>query len=352
MTQKNIVSEKLKVSIVNYLNGKREECDVALLTAWLEESGDNSKLFSQLVDLWEADQMARREKNFNSDKAWARLESKMNPKKDRFVLFRQIGKYAAVFILALFLGGLGYSWLQPRLNSGFSPSAIVEYTAPYGSKTSLKLTDGSLVWLNAGTTLRYNRQFGARNRDIELSGEAYFEVAKNKTLPFTVNAKEISVTALGTKFNIKAYPDETSIQTMLLEGSVKLENHTGGKLSEVLLKPGQKAVFNPTDNKFMIFPGLDASEVSWTTDKWVIKKTRLGELARLLERRYDIDITFGEERIKEYEFGGTIKGETIEQLLTAISYSAPLKYKIVNKRVSLSIDENKIKTYETLLKEQ
>ncbi|WP_423128758.1 FecR family protein [Gaoshiqia sp. Z1-71] len=352
MTQKNIVSEKLKVSIVNYLSGKREECDVALLTAWLEESGDNSKLFSQLVDLWEADQMAGREKNFNSDKAWARLESKMNRKKDRFVLFRQIGKYAAVFILALFLGGLGYSWLQPQFNSGFSSSAIVEYTAPYGSKTSLKLTDGSLVWLNAGTTLRYNQRFGNRNREVELSGEAYFEVAKNKTLPFTVNAKEISVTALGTKFNVKAYPDETAIQTILLEGAVKLQNHTTGKPSEVFLKAGQKALFSPTSNQFTVLTSTDASEVSWTTDKWVIKNTRLGELAKLLERRYNIDFKFSEERIKEYEFGGTIQGETIEQVLTAISYSAPLKYKIINKHVSLSIDENKIKTYETLLNEQ
>lgn len=350
MAQKNILSKEIKVSIINYLSGKWKECDSVLLTAWLEENDKNSKLFSQLVDLWEADKMARQENNFNPDKAWMRLESKMNSTKDQFSLFWQISRYAAVFILALLLGALGYSWLQPHFNSGFSSSALVEYTAPYGSKTSLKLADGSLVWLNAGTTLKYNQQFGSRNRDIELSGEAYFEVAKNKDLPFTVNAKEISVRALGTKFNVKAYPEETAIETILLEGSVKLRTLAQGKKTEVLLAPNQKAIFNLQDKKLNVSTTKDTDEVSWITNKWVIKNKKLGEFARLLERRYNIDFTFSDEHIKEYEFGGTIKDETIEQVLTAISYSAPLKYKIINKHVTLTIDEHKVDKYKALLK--
>lgn len=350
MAQQNILSEEVKVSIINYLSGKWEKCDSVLLTAWLEENDENSKLFSQLVDLWEADKMARQENNFNPDKAWMRLESKMNNKRDQFSLFRQISRYAAVFILALLLGALGYSWLQPHFNSGFSSSALVEYTAPYGSKTSLKLADGSLVWLNAGTTLKYNQQFGSRNRHIELSGEAYFEVAKNKDLPFTVNAKEMSVTALGTKFNVKAYPEETAIETILLEGSVKLKTLAQGKKTEVLLAPNQKAIFNLQDKKLNVSTTQNTDEVSWITNKWVIKNKKLGEFARLLERRYNIDFTFSDEHIKEYEFGGTIKDETIEQVLTAISYSAPLKYKIINKHVTLTIDEHKVDKYKALLK--
>ncbi|MDX9881166.1 MAG: DUF4974 domain-containing protein [Prolixibacteraceae bacterium] len=350
MAQKNNLSEKIKVSIVSYLCGNRDGCDSALLTAWLEESEENSRLFGQLVDLWEAGQISRREKDFDVDKAWARLGTKMGSKKNPFLFFRQIGRYAAVFMVALFIGGLVYSWLQPRFSAGLSSSSWVEYTAPYGSKTNLKLNDGSFVWLNAGTTLRVDPQFGTRNRNIQLEGEACFEVAKNKKLPLVVKAKEISVTALGTKFNVKAYPDEAAVQTILIEGLVKLQNHTTGKPSEVLLKPGQKAVFNPSDNQFTVLDSPDVYEVSWTTNKWVIKNTTLGELSRLLERRYNVDFTFSDERIKTYEFGGTIKDETIEQVLTAISYSSPLKYKLINKHVTLSIDESKLKNFETLLK--
>ncbi len=353
MAQKNILPDEIKVSIINYLSGKWEECDSVLLTLWLEESDENSKLFSQLVDLWEADKMAWRENNFNPDKAWMRLESKMDrgvSLNNKFYFLMKISRYAAVFILALLLGGIGYYWLHPSPNSDFSSSKLVEYTAPYGSKTSLKLIDGSHVLLNAGTTLKYDQQFGIRNRDIELSGEAYFEVAKNKDLPFMVNAKEMSVMALGTRFNVKAYPEETTVETILLEGSVKLQNRGVGEKRSILLKPDQKAVFNSVDKDFSVSVINDASEVSWITDKWVIKNTKLGEFAKLLERCYNIDFTFSDERIKEYEFGGTIKDETIEQVLTAISYSAPLKYKIINKHVTLSIDESKLDKYKTLLK--
>ena len=350
MTQKNNLSEEIKISIINYLSGNRDECDSTLLTTWLEESEENSRLFGQLVDLWEAGQISRREKDFDVDKAWARLEPKMGSKKNPFLFFRQIGRYAAVFVVALFIGGLAYSLLQTHFNAGLSSSNWVEYTAPYGSKTNLKLTDGSFVWLNAGTTLKVDPQFGTRNRNIQLEGEACFEVAKNKKLPLVVTAKEISVTALGTKFNVKAYPDEAAVQTILLEGSVRLQKQGGTPKSGLLLKPGQKAVFNPSDNKFAVLDSPDAYEVSWTTDKWVIKNTTLGELSRLLERRYNIDFTFNDERIKNYEFGGTIKDETIEQVLTAISYSAPLSYKIINNHVSLSIDATKLKNYETLLR--
>jgi len=160
----------------------------------------------------------------------------------------------------------------------------------------------------------------------------------------------MSVMALGTKFNVKAYPEETAVETILLEGSVKLQNSETGKRSEILLNPGQKAILNSGSNKFEVLATSDTYEVSWITNKWVIKNTKLGEFAKLLERRYNIDFTFSDERIKEYEFGGTIKDETIEQVLTAISYSAPLKYKIINKHVTLTIDEHKVDKYKALLK--
>ncbi len=350
MTQKNSISEEVKISIINYLSGKWDECDSVLLNGWIEQSPENKKLFGQLVDLWEADNIIRREKEFDTDEAWTKFERQMNSavqKMDKGFIFSPFLRYAAIFILALFIGGLGYAIFQNK--SGGYSSNMVEYTAPYGSKTSLKLLDGSQVWLNAGTTLKYNQGFGKHNRDIELSGEAYFEVAKNKNLPFVVKAKKISVTALGTRFNVKAYPEETVVETCLLEGSVKLQNLTRAGKQELILKPEQKSVFNLQNHKFLV-TASDASEISWTTDKWVIRNTKMGEFSRLLERRYNVDFTFSDSRIKGYEFGGTIKDETIEQVLTAISLSAPVKYKIVNNHVTLSIDESKLSQYKTLLR--
>lgn len=353
MTHRNSIPENLKITIVNYLCGKWDECDASLLTAWLEESNENKQLFSLLVDLWEADQLVRREKDFDPDQAWARLESEMNEKGShpgRFARLKQLSRIAAVFVLTLLIGGTGHYFIQKLTRTSFTSSGIVEYTAPYGSKTSLKLADGSFVWLNAGTTLKYDQGFGSNNRDIALSGEAYFEVAKNRQLPFMVKAGEVSVKALGTKFNVKAYPDEKTIETILLEGAVKVQSHTPGEKRSMMLKPHQKAIFYDDCDDFAISGINNTDEVSWVTDKWIIKNTRLENLAKLLERRYNIDFKFDDERIKDYEFGCTIKDETIEQILTAITYSAPIKYRIINNQVTLSINENKMEKYKKLLK--
>jgi ferric-dicitrate binding protein FerR (iron transport regulator) len=347
MAQETIIPNEVKTAIINYLSGEWAECDSHILNDWLNESADNSRLFGQLVDLWESDRMIRLEGNFDPDKAWAKFEQKIDVSATKRFSFQHILRYAAVFLLAFFLGATTYFYIESH-----SPAtgAMVEYTAPYGSKTSLKMADGTLVWLNVGTVLKYGQNFGIKDRKVELSGEAYFEVAKNKKLPFCVNAKGISVTALGTKFNVKAYPEEKTVETILLEGSVKLNQSQSSEKSKIVLQPNQKAIFNLNENSFTTTAIDDVSDVSWTTNKWVIKNIRLGEFTKLLERRYNIDFTFSDERIKEYVFGGTIKDETIEQLLTAISYSAPVKYSIVNNHVTLSIDEPKINQYKTLLK--
>ncbi len=353
MGHNNSISEELKVAIVNYLSGNWNECKSDILNSWLDESSDHRILFQELVDLWEISHTREREKNFDIDQAWRRLESKLEKGNIPFSnrrKFRQVFSYAAVFVLAFICGALGYFLVQRYEGPMISSERVVEYNAPYGSKTSLKLLDGSFVWLNAGTTLKYNQEFGTRNRNVELSGEAYFEVARNKKLPFVVRAKQVSVTALGTKFNVKVYPEETKIETILEEGSVKLHDLGNGRSKDVFLQPGQKAYFNPENSNFSIFQITDNSEVSWHTSKWIIKDTRLEEFSKLLERRYNISIRFRNSQIKNYTFGGTITDETIEQILTAITYTAPIKYTIINNHVTLSIDEEKADRYKPLLK--
>ncbi len=353
MAQKESISKEIKINIINYLCGRWDECDSNLLNAWLEESCENRHLFGQLVHLWAADQIIRHEKNFDQNKAWTRLEAGLDrktPVRSRFNRFGQVFRYAAILILAVLAGGIGYHLLQRYTGNIVSSDSLSEYSTPYGSKTSLRLPDGSLVRLNAGTTLKYNQEFGIRNRKINLSGEAYFEVAKNKKLPFIVEAKEVSVMALGTEFNVKAYAEEKVIETILVEGSVKIQNKMKEKNKDFLLHPGQKAMLYTDRPEFFVSPVADNSDVSWTTDVWIIRNTKLNALATLLKRRYDVNFKFEDERIKDYEFGGTIKDETIEQVLTAITYSAPVNYKIINNQVILSINEKNLNKYQTLFK--
>ncbi|MGV8135818.1 MAG: FecR family protein [Mangrovibacterium sp.] len=343
-------SDKVKIAIVNYLSGEWEKCDSRLLTDWINESTDHQEQFRQLVDLWELDRLNRHEKDFNPDHAWIRLKSEMKPKAsfmNRFTQFKQLRKYAAIMILTLVAGTVGYL-LQKGIPKD-PPSGVVEYTVPYGSKTHIRMPDGSGIWINAGSVIKYDQGFGNTNRNLQLSGEAYFEVAKKKDLPFVVRAKSISVKALGTKFNVKAYPEETNIETILLEGRVEVQDMKN-KNEKILLKPNQKAGYSTIENNFSVSAIEDNSEISWYREKWIIRNMNMLQFTKLLERRYNIDFEFEDERIKTYEFGGTIKDETLEQVLTAITYSAPVNYSLKNKHVNLSIDESKLNEYDTLLK--
>ena len=171
MAQEKLISDELKITIVNYLSGRWNECNSLLLKSWLEESEENSRLFRQFVELWEADKMLRGEKEFNVDEAWDKLESKIDtPKGIIKVLPLSLKKtlqYAAILVFVLLLGGKMGTYFSNQADKRITATSLMEYSVPYGSKTSLRLPDGSQVKLNAGTTIKYNQGYGVWNRNIQ-----------------------------------------------------------------------------------------------------------------------------------------------------------------------------------------
>ena len=346
MTQKADIPTNIRIAIIDYLSGDWEECKSKELNDWLEAESNNQQTFQHLINLWGAEQISKEEKNFDHNEAWNSLSEKLvhNQSTKTFNLnYKRLLTYAAIAVFALLIGGMGYSWLQ-RVDF-YSNQKMVEYIAPYGSRTELKLLDGSVVKLNAGTTIRYDNNFGLNNRKVELEGEAYFEVAKNEKLPFKVKTKEIAVIALGTIFNVKAYGDEDKVETTLLEGSVRVKNIEHGVKRSIVLTPSQKAVFSKQDFNFEVMQLSNLSELSWFEEEWLISNMNLQEFSRLLERRYDVEIKFQDKRIEKVVFSGKFKDETIEQIMEAVSLISPVKYKFVNKKIELNIDENRLKEF-------
>ncbi|MCK5538230.1 MAG: FecR domain-containing protein, partial [Bacteroidales bacterium] len=160
-------------------------------------------------------------------------------------VFMQFSRAAAIFIL---LVSLGFVFSQVLNNFKNISEEIVwfETTAPRGEKSKINLPDGSVVWLNSETTIRYPHNFTADNRNVELKGEAYFEVEKYKEMPFTVKTKDYTINVLGTKFNVMAYSDFNRTETALIEGKVQIEKN--GKIIDV--KPGEEITFE--NNQFTI----------------------------------------------------------------------------------------------------
>ncbi len=374
MENKLFISDRQKEALINYLSGNFSKSDSEILNAWLEKSTENQLLFDQFTDIWQASQYLKIKKNIDVHSAWYELQTQLHKKPDNQLLLRRWLQIAAIVIISLLAGGLG-SYFLTQKQEPIIKSEMVEYVAPLGSRSFVKMPDGSKIWLNSGTTIQYKNSFGVNNRDIKLSGEAFFEVAKNKDLPFIVNTGDINVTALGTKFNVKAYKEEKTIETTLLEGSVKLESPAVKFKEAVVLRTNEKAVFTKeeqrietiknndnfhkdenaaTENKvaMQIIKSVDTSPiVSWKEKRWIISNEKLGALSVKLERRYDVNFIFDSEILKEYSFGGTLEDETLEQILKAISFAAPIKYIIDSKTVYIMADGKKMEKFKNLLME-
>lgn len=283
---------------------------------------------------------------------------------------------AAVFIIAFSLGN--FFPMSDKISSSEPP---IEYTyneikAPFGSKSEIKLTDGTQIMLNAGSTLRYRSDFNLSNRNLDLVGEAYFKVAKNINIPLNVSAGNISIKAVGTEFNVKAYDEEGVIETTLVEGKVEItQTGQSGDDNQFLdLIPNQKAIYikesdsftlekikgidslavKPVEtiyNNILISPRVDVSQVvAWTQGKLIIRGESLDNLCVELQRKYDVNFIFKNEEIKKYRFSGVLLDETLEQVLNVIKLTAPIDYHLDGKTVFLITNKEQLDNYSKHLK--
>lgn len=282
-------------------------------------------------------------------------------------------KIAAVVVFAFLLGGsASFFILKSNL---FEPKEMFcEVVAPRGSTSQILLPDNSSVWLNAGSKIRYSSAFNKTNRFLKLEGEGYFKVAKNKEIPFVVDAFGFEVKAVGTEFNVKAYKEETTIETTMVEGRVSLHHSTENIMNGVYLEPNQKATFFKREkditvevlkkieekkelnylpeHRLIIAPRVDPSaQVSWKEKRLIIAREQLGPLAEILSRKYDFKFEFKSEDVKHYVFNGTLEDETLQQVMDAIKLSSPIDYKIVGKTVFIDWDVSRAKSFQKLFKD-
>ena len=206
-----------------------------------------------------------------------------------------------VKIIKLDSGQLAYS---PQTSNGAVSSEISYNTisTPRAAQYQIQLSDGTKVWLNAASSLRYPTSFSGQDRNVELTGEGYFEVAKNKDKPFHVRVGAIEVEVLGTHFNIMAYEDEATIQTTLLEGSVKVSYHN----QTDLLKPGRQARLNRTDNKIFTSDANVQQVVAWKNGYFYFDKSDIKTIMRQVSRWYDLNIVY-ESSVPDMKFSGKIE---------------------------------------------
>ena len=290
---------------------------------------------------------------------------------------------AAAILIGFALGVATYHLAGRPGHSDSSPVAVLEASrvmVPMGSRSQVELPDGSVVTLNAGSNLHYQTSYGQGSREVWLEGEGYFKVVKNAAIPFIVKAKDVTIKALGTEFNVKAYPEEKTVQTTLVNGIVTVsQTNTADNAGEITLKPKQTITL--TDQTSTIDPVRDdpvqpvaslpliqtaekaapenavlksniKTEIftSWKDPRWVIESEPLSDLATKLQRRYDVQIIIADDVLKQYPFNGILTDETLEQVLDIMKTIAPINYRISKKTVTLTVNTRHKKYFDELMK--
>ncbi|HEY4286909.1 MAG TPA: FecR domain-containing protein [Puia sp.] len=268
-----------------------------------------------------------------------------------------ITSVAASIITVLFL-----SWTLYHKRSAAAkpvrPKPAEEVLAKAGTRTKLVLPDGTQVWLNSNSKLRYSNEFNTESREVALEGEAYFDVAKDIQRPFIVHASSLDIRVLGTSFTIKSYPQDETVEATLLKGAIEVSRKDNPNAARVILKPNEKLVFNkrlaPSEwtnlvpDKISIrtpstlpdiainsigkdVPDSDKIETAWMYNRLVFKGDNFKELADKMERWYNVRIIIRDSSLYNCHFGGAFASETVEEAFKALQLTTPFTYKIINK---------------------
>ena len=211
------------------LNQLTNQTEIEEIVNWIEASEENKEEFETLKNLWAISGFG----NYDSY-----IEEKQGNKivlRNKRLTLSSLLKYAAIFVLAFFIGSLSVYFFK---NDGENELALNEIIVPEGESAEVYLSDNTHVWLNSGTKLIYPAHFTGKTRDVQLSGEAYFDVTHNIENPFHVKTTKLIVEVLGTSFNVEAYEQEDDVNVTLVEGKVNLQTTAGQNLTE--LAPGEK----------------------------------------------------------------------------------------------------------------
>jgi transmembrane sensor len=344
--------------VIRIFQKDASEEDIQQVDAWRKESTANEEVYREYHKTWQLWDNYSDMLNVDTDKAAKKLERKLGTSKSPNRIWMAYALTASV-LLPLAIGTFLYFYLQSPASSRFTPTQKV--ITAYGTRKQVLLPDSSVVWLNAGSSIEFPMAFSSDRREVILSGEGYFDVVKNPKVPFYVKAENMYVKALGTEFNVKAYPGDKRIETTLLSGSVHLVQKRGREeklLAE--MSPNQHIIYDKQAHKMMLIeeterptssdrkeknpaknisslPPIDAQvevnkHTAWVAGKLVFRDDSMEEIARRLGRWYNVDITLKSDLLKEYSYTATFTDETLEQVLELLKLTAPMDYTIIDRK--------------------
>jgi ferric-dicitrate binding protein FerR (iron transport regulator) len=322
--------------IAGYFSGNLCDEERHELRAWIDAAPENRKYFLSMQEIWFSTISASgNDHRFDKESAYQRFLARIGKHGETGRHHWRILWQSAAAIVVL--GLVAYTSFRQGSEHVKDQFTDITIEAPSGSRIKMYLPDGTLVWLNTGSKLVYSQGFGFNERKVNLSGEGYFEVAKNEKLAFSVQTEELDVNVIGTIFNFRNYPDDLEATVSLLEGKVLVSNQVKKGESNVLL-PDQKILLDKKNGEMRLIRVKARNTVEWTSGYLFFDDELLPDMVRELERSYDVNIILTHPDLEKLRFYGCFirKELSIEEVVDILVSAGNLQYSRNGKEIRLS----------------
>jgi len=306
------------------------EDEVGTFNKWLSESTANRDEYERMKRIWDAKRVVHQ---YDLELARAtialRLGRSGNLSRTIYIYWQKIAAILLIPLVAISI------YLLLQLND-LEPEeykvANQTVECSVGNRSRITLPDGTLVWLNSGSSITFPVSFSdSKTRDVAFAGEAYFDVAKDSRHPFMLNMGNVCLEVVGTSFNVSNYAEDKKVEVMLESGEVKLFAKTASGPDETrTMVPGQLATINRDTEQITIVETQAEKHISWTKGHLVFNDDKMSDVVRKLERWYNIEIRVTDEEINQYQFTATLVNLSIEQVLSLLQFTSPIIYQVDN----------------------
>lgn len=327
------MEEPISETLLNrFLDKETSMAENQAILQWVSDSEENRVEFRKVHRAYHLSKLRYSKSEIDVDEAWNKLNNLLPRTKPQHKLIDlNILRKVAASVLLILAGGLGSLWMSGYF-SGQQQSAIVELKTLKGEKSQVILADGSHVWLNSQTVLKYD---ALNPRKTTLDGEAFFEVEKDKAHPFEViTASGMKVIVTGTKFNLKSFAGEPFVETTLEEGVVEIKGTDNKPLAQ--LEPGQQAQYNIEGNNTSVKNVSPELYSLWKNNELRFTDISFAELVPRIERWYGVTISLENNRKNNDRFTMTIKTESLRELLNMMQLTSKFNYEIKGEQVKIN----------------
>lgn len=335
--------DELEVQISNYLSDNCSDQEKDDLLTFLAVNDEAAKTFRDMSAVWalssvpvfakvEDSNLFRIKENISFD------STKQKPSRNILSLWVKV---AAAVILLVGCNYFWYTYTENLTEVYTDAQSSYEIKVPAGSRTNIVLPDGTEVALNSGTVLRYGRGFGIRERNVTLDGEGYFRVAKNKEIPFYVNANDVQVQVVGTVFNVCAYNDDNYVMVSLLEGRVDLSASSGVVMK---LFPNEQVFYDKATGQMKKMETNTSKSFDWLDGGLTFDNVPFADIAHRLERKFQVKIRIESERLKVEHFSGCFNSnQNINDILREINVEKQYTWKVSGDTIFIKDKREEVK---------